>query len=195
MKSSRKSVHKKAHAIPELRFEDHRLTSFAGLVIFQKFFAVIGLRASLVQCFRHLGKGKVFGGATLFLQLIVHILLGFRQLRDCQYYQDDPLVKRILGLDKLPDVATLSRMLREADEKSVERLRELLKVRTVQGLAKLGLVRVTLDFDGSVHPSVADHAAMESSFSSVCSSRRFRSLPRQMVKVSRPRGSVSLPAR
>jgi hypothetical protein len=157
MKSSRKRVHKKAHAIPELRFEDHRLTSFAGLVIFQKFFAVIGLRASLVQCFRHLGKGKVFGGATLFLQLIVHILLGFRQLRDCQYYQDDPLVKRILGLDKLPDVATLSRMLREADEKSVERLRELLKVRTVQGLAKLGLVRVTLDFDGSVQ-STKRHA-------------------------------------
>lgn len=150
MKCSRKSVHKKAHAIPEIRFEDHRLTSFAGLIIFQKFFAIIGLKSSLAQCFRHLGKGKVFGGATLFLQLIVHILLGFRELRDCQHYQDDPLVKRILGLGKLPDVATLSRMLRNADERSVNRLRELLKVMTVQRLAKLGLVRVTLDFDGSV---------------------------------------------
>ena len=30
MKRSRKSVRTKATAIPELRFEDHRLTSFAG---------------------------------------------------------------------------------------------------------------------------------------------------------------------
>ena len=50
MKSSRKRVHKKAHAIPEIRFEDHRLTSFAGLIIFQKFFAVIGLKADLGNC-------------------------------------------------------------------------------------------------------------------------------------------------
>ncbi|HIC33825.1 MAG TPA: IS1380 family transposase [Gammaproteobacteria bacterium] len=157
MKSSRKSVHKKAHAIPEIRFEDHRLTSFAGLVIFQKFFALIELKSSLVQCFRHLGKGKVFGGATLFLQLIVHILLGFRELRDCQHYHDDPVVKRILGLEKLPDVATLSRMLRDADAKSVQRLRDLLKHVTVQRLAKLGLVRITLDFDGSVQ-STKRHA-------------------------------------
>ena len=137
MKSSRKSVRRKAHAIPEIRFEDQRLTSFAGLVVFQKFFALVGLNARLAQCFRHLGKGKVFGRATLFLQLIVHILLGFRELRDCQYYQDDPLVQRMLGLKKLPDVATLSRMLKEADEKSVEHLRELLTEMMLERLASL----------------------------------------------------------
>ena len=157
MKSSRKSVRKKAHAIPVIRFEDHRLTSFAGLVIFQKFFALIGLSASLRACFRHLGKGKVFGRATIFLQLIIHILLGFRELRDCRFYEDDPMVKRILGLKKLPDVATLSRMLKEADEKSVQRLRDLLKQMTLQRLAKLGLARITLDFDGSVQ-STKRHA-------------------------------------
>jgi hypothetical protein len=150
MKSSRSDVRKKARTIPEIRFEDQRLTSFAGLVVFQKFFAVIRLKSRLALCFRHVAKGKVFGRATLFLQLIVHILLGFRQLRDCQYYQDDPLVKRILGLEKMPEVATLSRMLKEADEKSVERLRELLSEMTLDRLASLGLVRITLDFDGSV---------------------------------------------
>ncbi len=150
MKYSRKNVRKKAHAIPEVCFEDHRLTSFAGLIIFQKFFALIELKASLLPCFRHLSKGKVFGIATIFLQLIVHILLGFRELRDCRLYEDDPMVKRILGLERLPDVATLSRMLRDADGKSVQRLRDLLKQMTLKRLAKLGLVRITLDFDGSV---------------------------------------------
>ena len=150
MKRSRKSVRRKAHAIPEIRFEDHRLTSFGGLVVFQKFFALIGLSNRLRQCFRHLGNGKVFPRATLFLQLIIHLLLGFRELRHCQYYQDDPLVKRILGLNELPDASTLSRMLKEADERSVQHLRELLADMTLQRLASLGLVRITLDFDGSV---------------------------------------------
>jgi hypothetical protein len=48
----------------------------------------------------------------------MHLILGFRRLRDVDYYKDDPLVKRILGLNKLPDVATISRALADADEMS-----------------------------------------------------------------------------
>ena len=55
----------------------------------------------------------------MFFQLILHLLLGFRELRDSQHYEDDPLVKRILGLNRLPDVATISRTLKDADDKSV----------------------------------------------------------------------------
>ena len=35
------------------------------------------------------------------------LLLGFRRLRDVDYYRDDPVVLRLLGLRRLPDVATL----------------------------------------------------------------------------------------
>ena len=38
----------------------------------------------------------------LFLQLIVHLLLGYRELRHSHYSRDDPLVKRVLGLKRLP---------------------------------------------------------------------------------------------
>jgi hypothetical protein len=86
----------------------------------------------------------------LYLQLIVHILLGCRELRDSRAYQDDPLVKRVLGLKRLPDVSTLSRMLKEADPKSVERLRALLREMVLKRLRFLGLALVTMDFDGSV---------------------------------------------
>jgi hypothetical protein len=41
IKLSKKSVRTKATATPELRFEDQRLTSFAGLVVIQKFFQLI----------------------------------------------------------------------------------------------------------------------------------------------------------
>jgi hypothetical protein len=150
MKYSRREVRGKACAIPQLRFESQSLTSFAGLVVFQQFFAVLRLKVRLARCFAHQTAGKVFGRAILFLQLVVHLLLGYRELRESRYYQDDPLVKRLLGLRRLPDVATLSRMLKEADAKSVANLRELLRALLFERLVRLALPRITLDFDGSV---------------------------------------------
>lgn len=150
MKYSKKSVTTKANAIPELRFEDHRLTSFAGLVVIQKFFQVIAFKDRLKRCFRHLSQGKTFDRATVFMQLVIHILLGYRELRDAAHYQDDPLVLRVLGLKQPPDVSTISRMLKEADEKSVKKLRRLLTDMVVERIRSLALSRITFDFDGSV---------------------------------------------
>ena len=150
MKHSRKNVERKAHAVPNIKFEQQQLTSFAGLVMLQPFLATINFTGSLAHCFRHVRAGKVYGRATVFLQLIVHLLLGYRDLRESTYYRDDPMVKRVLGLNRLPDVATVSRMLKDADEKSVGRLRRLLRRQVVNRLRKLALPRITLDFDGSV---------------------------------------------
>lgn len=157
MKSSRSQVHCKAHAVPELKFENQSLTSFAGLVILQRFFTVLRLLPRLRQCFAHVGRGKVFSPAKVCLQLILHLLLGFRELRDSRYYRDDPMVKRLLGLRCLPDTSTLSRMLKEADAQSVENLRKLLRELLFDRLTSLALPRITLDFDGSVQ-STTRHA-------------------------------------
>lgn len=112
MKNSRSRVRMKATAIPMLRFEDQRLTSFAGVVVLQRFFQLIALKTRLRQCFRHVAKGKIYDPTAIFLQLIVHLVLGFRELRDVAHYRDDPLVQRLLGLRHLPNVATISRMLK-----------------------------------------------------------------------------------
>jgi hypothetical protein len=154
MKYSRRQVQGKASALPVLKFENQSLTSFSGLVIFQRFFALLRLKARVARCFAHQRAGKVFGRATLFLQLMLHLLLGYRELREARYYQDDPLVKRLLGLKRLPDVATLSRMLKEADAKSVTHLRALLRDLLFERLVSLGLPRITLDFDGSVQSTM-----------------------------------------
>lgn len=69
MKYSRKNVERKAYAIPNIKFEQQQLTSFAGLVILRPFLATLGLTAGLAGCFRHLRAGKVYGRATVFLQL------------------------------------------------------------------------------------------------------------------------------
>ncbi|MGM0487481.1 MAG: hypothetical protein ACQESR_12065 [Planctomycetota bacterium] len=80
-----------------MRFEDQRLTWVAGFVVIQRFVQIISLKARLQQCFRHFAKGKICDRTTIFLQLIVHLILGVRELRDVAHYRDDPLVQRLLS--------------------------------------------------------------------------------------------------
>lgn len=150
MKLSRKQVERKARTLPELRFEDQRLTSFSGLVLFQALFARLDLQSALRRCFGDRQASRAYSCAGVFLGLVVHILLGYRHLRDSRFYQDDPVVLRVLGLRQLPHVATVTRVLAALTSPMVERLRQLLRDLVLQRLAGLGLRRVTLDFDGSV---------------------------------------------
>ena len=79
MKTSRRSVHRNTHAVPILRFEEQQsLTSFSGLVIFQKLFAVLDLKVRLRSCFEHLCVHPIFGHGTVATLLITHLLLGYR---------------------------------------------------------------------------------------------------------------------
>ena len=77
MKLSRSQVRRKAPAIPEIKFERYEartLSSFAGLALFQRFFAGIGLQRRLSACFATVRGGKIYSRTTGFLQLIVHPL-------------------------------------------------------------------------------------------------------------------------
>lgn len=150
MKSSKAAVHRKTHALPILNFEDQKLTSYAGLVLFQALFARLGLKAQLTRCFRHLTVSPIYGHGVVTLLLIVHLLLGHRRLQHMRYYQDDPLVKRLLGVSRLPDVATVSRTLSGMDTRSVEQLRQINRQLVLSRLQALCPSRITLDFDGSV---------------------------------------------
>jgi len=157
LKYSKSDVVCKTHKLPNLEFEQQTLTSFAGLLLVQAFMAATGFKDGIVGCFRHLGGSKIYSFANVFLMLVVHVLLGFSRLREIEYYRDDPMVKRLLGLKQLPDVSTISRRLKEADPRSVEKLRANLRDGATSALVKLALRRVTLDFDGSIQ-STKGHA-------------------------------------
>ncbi len=151
MKSSKAETHTKVYRLPILRFEEgQRLTSYAGLVVFQAFFQRLGLKNRLRSCFSHLPVHPIFGHATVTLLLVIHLLLGFRRLRGLDYYRHDPLVARLLGLRRLPDVATVSRALTNLDARSIEATRTLMRQLVLDRLALEGFRRLTLDFDGSV---------------------------------------------
>lgn len=157
MKRSRTEVMGKARDALSIRFESQDLTSFSGLIIFQRLFAQLDLKARLRRCFRHRRDGRIYADHLIVLMLVVHLLLGFRELRDTQYYRDDEMVKRLLGLKHLPEVSTISRMLAGADERSVDNLHETNQQLALEPIDRLALRRVTADFDGSVQ-STGRHA-------------------------------------
>ena len=157
VKSSKAKLQAKYHKLPVIQFEDQKLTSFSGLLIFQALFGRINLKKRLKNCFTHLKVSPIFGRHLVVLLLIVHLLIGFRRLREVDYYRDDPLVLRLMGLRKLPDVSTISRALSQMESEDVEKVRELSRSLVIESLKRECMPRLTLDFDGSVK-STKGHA-------------------------------------
>ena len=125
MKFSKSQTYSRVHKVPEIKFEDQSLTSFAGLAVFMPLLRRLGLKERLGRCFPRRKGSPIYAAATIALGLIIHIIIGFHRLRDVEYYGDDPMVKRLLGLKRLPSAATISRSLREMDAGDYERVREL----------------------------------------------------------------------
>jgi hypothetical protein len=157
VKSSKAQITAKFHKIPMIRFEDQQLTSFSGLLIFQLLFKKINLKKRLKRCFSHLTVSPIFGRHLIVMLIVVHLLIGFRRLREVDYYRDDPIVLRLMGLRKLPDVSTISRALSQMETEGVENVRHLSRSLVIEGLRREQLPRLTLDFDGSVQ-STKGHA-------------------------------------
>ena len=116
------------------------------MLLFQR----LNLKARLKHCFRPAKGSAIFGPHVVVLLLVVHLLLGFRRLRDVDYYRDDPVVQRLLGLRRLPDVATISRTLASLSPSNGAHVRQLSSTLVIHALQREQLPRLTLDFDGSV---------------------------------------------
>lgn len=149
MKLSKAQVQHSVHAIPTLQFENKQLTSFAGAVLLLPLFQGLGLRKRLASTFRE-GISGSYGLDCVFYLLVTQLMLGLTNLRDCDAFRHDPLLQRVLGLWQLPDVSTISRTLTQASSSMVDAVRSLVRNLVLERLTLSGLVRVTLDFDGSV---------------------------------------------
>jgi len=152
MNCKQSDIYRKYRQINNINFETENQTysSFSGLVVFQKLFINLGLKAKLKLCFKNNLLQGVIQYHSIMLMLIVHILLGYRELRDQRFYADDPMVKRLLGMDQLPSVSSISRALSNAETNDVNNLRQLGKSSVLDRLSDLSLSRITIDFDGSV---------------------------------------------
>jgi len=149
VRSSKAQVEARVHALPDLRFEDQRLSSYAGAIVLQALYARLKLKERLRRCFAVVA-GAAYTTQTMFLLLVTHLLIGCRELRDRDYYADDPVIKRVVGLQRLPDVSTIARRMNGQTSASVVRVQDLSRQLVLERVGEENLGRVTLDFDGSV---------------------------------------------
>ena len=75
MKLAKADIYSQASSIPTLKFEEQQLTSFAGLVVFQKLFESCQLKARLQEACAHLPPRHYYSFSTILQCLIVHIVL------------------------------------------------------------------------------------------------------------------------
>lgn len=150
MKHTKSDVRRKFSSHMNLRFDDQRLTSFAGLIVFHRLFVNLSLRRRLTRCFSSTADSRSFSPASIVVLLIVSVLLGYRRLRDVQYFKDDPMALRVIGVSCMPSVSTISRHLSTLDDHCIQRVEDLQQTMVLEGLRREQLSRITLDFDGSV---------------------------------------------
>lgn len=110
----------------------------------------LGFNDRLRAVAAHLRSRGSYTSSRILLTLIVHLFLGWRRLRDLDYYRDDPLAVRTVGVERLPDVSTVSRRLGAFDERSVDALRKVLRDLVGTRAIDASPRRLTIDFDGSV---------------------------------------------
>lgn len=157
MKYSKKETHRKSFSLPEINFEQQKLTSFSGLIILQQLFHLLKLKSRLKKCFKHIRIHPIYGFSNTIIMLIVHLTLGYRKINDLKYYEHDPMVRRVVGLSRLPDPSSISRILCKTDEKSFGKCRNLNSGMVLDRIEIEKLSRITTDFDGSVQ-STKRHA-------------------------------------
>ena len=147
---SNADVQLKKFKIPSIRFRNKQLTSFAGIVVIQALFLKLNLYKRLAECFAHLRFSPSYRVDRIVLILILHVMLGFRHLRELEFYQDDPMVLRTLGLKRMPAVSTITRCLTHLDSSCLLSVRMFSKQIVLDRLVVNQFARLTVDFDGSV---------------------------------------------
>lgn len=150
MKISNQEVQVNKSPLPSIRFQDTHLTSFAGVILFQALFRKLQLKQRIGRCFEHLGYSPSYSVASIFQILILHVLLGFRRLRELVYYKEDPMILRTVGLRRMPEVSTITRSLRHLDNRAYESVRALCRQLVKDRVAASNFATLTADFDGSV---------------------------------------------
>ena len=133
-----------------MKFRKEQITSFSGVFFIFQYFKLQGFNQKLANCFHHINHKSVVGFRKIFFILVLHVMLGFRSLRELECYSKDPLLLRILSLRSFPCLSTITRNMSKADETSIKALRKLIREDILMKLAALELKIITIDFDGSV---------------------------------------------
>ena len=150
MRRRNTDLHARVNGDLALQFDDVRLTSYAGLELFQRYLREIGFNAMVRTAFRGVPLSGDFGVVAMVRLLIGLLVVGGRRLDHVAYVADDPLFRRFCHLQILPTARTVSRWLTQFTMQTVERLQAVNAAVIAHVVPGLRLHTVTVDVDGVV---------------------------------------------
>ncbi len=133
-----------------LKFDESKLTSYAGLELFDRYLRTNGLNDRIRTAFQGASLGGDFGIVAMVRLLIGLLVVGGRRLDHVSYVSNDPVFLRFCRVQVLPTARTVSRWLRQYTMKTVERLQALNAAVIEHVIPGLGLRTMTVDVDGVV---------------------------------------------
>jgi hypothetical protein len=133
-----------------VEFVRQELTSYSGLELLRRYFALLDLHRRIRQAFQGYGLAGDYGCGRLVLLIIALLVVGARRLEHLRYIAHDPLVGRLCGLARIPSDRTVVNWLKQFTQEALQALITLNSTLLYEQIERLGLSRLTIDVDGTV---------------------------------------------
>ena len=133
-----------------IEFKNQDLTNYSGLELFKRYLRNIHLNKQIYDIF---GKSKISGAYPfhkLIIFLIISFVIGIDRLSNIKYLIDDPMVKRVSCLKKIPSRFTVIRFLKKFTGGFLKKLSDLNSTLLINQLKLLKLKTITIDIDGTI---------------------------------------------
>lgn len=150
MRRRNTELHARVNANLAFEFTDAKLTSYAGLELFDRYLRQMGFSELVRAAFAGARLGGDFGVIAMVRVLIGLVVVGGRRLDHLRYLASDPLLQRFARVRVWPTARTVSRWLKRFTMQSVEHLMALNAAVIAQILPRLRLRTLTVDVDGVV---------------------------------------------
>jgi hypothetical protein len=133
-----------------IQFGREQLSSYGGLELLRRFFALIGLKTRIQRALATQQLGGDYGASHLVLLVIGLLIVGARRLSHLRYVANDPLFARLCGLSRIPTDRTVVNWLKQFTQTSLHALMRLNRELLYEQIEQLKLPRLTIDLDGTV---------------------------------------------
>lgn len=143
-------MHARVNGDLAFEFSQAKLTSYAGLELFDRYLRRIGFSDLIRAAFGPVRLGGDFGAIALVRVLIALLVVDGRRLEHLKYLASDPLLLRFARVQVWPTARMASLWPKRFTMKSVEHLSALDAAVIVQILPRLELHSLTIDVNGTV---------------------------------------------
>ena len=139
-------------------FSAKNLTPYGGMILFGKFFEVLGIRKWVEENIKIEKKRKSgYEIPDLFLGLLHLILSGIERISHAEVFKTDEAYKQIIGVTKIASYVTFWRFLRKFNMRNIVMIRRMNEFLLSSLCSIKKYTEWILDFDLSVYPVFGKH--------------------------------------